>query len=59
MALRIAPEVEAGVVWINDWGTLGPDIEEGGVKHSGLGRLNGVSAIDDLTEKKTICLSPG
>ncbi|MBC7991158.1 MAG: aldehyde dehydrogenase family protein [Luteimonas sp.] len=58
-ALRIAPEVEAGIVWINDWATLGPDIEEGGVKHSGLGRLNGASAIDDFTEKKTICLSPG
>lgn len=58
-ALRIAPEIEAGVVWINDWATLGPDIEEGGVKHSGLGRLNGASAIDDFSEKKTICMSPG
>lgn len=58
-ALRIAPEIEAGVVWINEWATLGPDIEEGGVKHSGLGRLNGASAIDDFTEKKTICMSPG
>ncbi|WP_183753986.1 aldehyde dehydrogenase family protein [Pseudochelatococcus contaminans] len=38
-ALRIAPKVEAGLVWINEWAALSEDIEEGGTKHSDLGRL--------------------
>ncbi|MES2818939.1 MAG: aldehyde dehydrogenase family protein [Pseudomonadota bacterium] len=58
-ALRIAPRIEAGLVWINEWGAVGEDTEEGGCKHSGLGRLNGVTAIDDFTEIRTITLNPG
>lgn len=58
-ALRIAPKVEAGLVWINEWAALSEDTEEGGTKHSGLGRLNGPTAIDDFTEIKTITFSPG
>lgn len=58
-ALRIAPMIEAGLVWINEWAALGEDIEEGGSKNSGLGRLNGITAIDDFTEIKTITLNPG
>ncbi|XXE08930.1 aldehyde dehydrogenase family protein [Pseudomonas sp. Z1-29] len=58
-ALRIAPRIEAGLVWINEWGAVGEDTEEGGSKHSGLGRLNGVTAIDDFTEIRTITLNPG
>ena len=58
-ALRIAPAIEAGLVWINEWAALSEDIEEGGTKHSGLGRLNGATAIDDFSEIKTITFSPG
>ncbi len=58
-ALRIAPRIEAGMVWINEWGALGEDTEEGGSKHSGIGRLNGVAAIEDFTEIRTITLNPG
>lgn len=58
-ALQIAPKIEAGLVWINEWGALSEETEEGGCKHSGLGRLNGITAIDDFTEIKTITLNPG
>lgn len=58
-ALRIAPKIEAGMVWINEWGALGEDTEEGGSKHSGIGRLNGVAALEDFTEIRTITLNPG
>lgn len=58
-ALRIASHVEAGLVWINEWAALSEDTEEGGTKQSGLGRLNGPTAIDDFTEIKTITFSPG
>lgn len=47
------------MVWINEWGALGEDTEEGGSKQSGLGRLNGVAAIEDFTEIRTITLNPG
>lgn len=58
-SLRVAREVEAGTVWINDWAVVYDEIEEGGVKQSGKGRLNGVAALDDFIEYKHIALNPG
>jgi betaine-aldehyde dehydrogenase len=52
--LRIARQIEAGTVWVNDWAVVYDETEEGGYKQSGLGRLNGVSAMDDFIEYKTI-----
>ncbi len=57
--LRVAREIDAGVVWINEWAALSDEAEEGGFKHSGLGRLNGASAIEDFCELKAITISPG
>jgi betaine-aldehyde dehydrogenase len=52
--LRIARQIDAGTVWINNWAVVYDETEEGGYKQSGLGRLNGVSAIDDFVEYRTI-----
>ncbi len=52
--LRIARQIDAGTVWINNWAIIYDETEEGGYKQSGLGRLNGVSAIDDFVEYRTI-----
>jgi betaine-aldehyde dehydrogenase len=52
--LRIARQIEAGTVWINNWAIVYDETEEGGYKQSGLGRLNGVSALDDFIEYRTI-----
>jgi betaine-aldehyde dehydrogenase len=52
--LRIARQIEAGTVWINNWAIVYDETEEGGYKQSGLGRLNGVSALDDFVEFRTI-----
>ena len=52
--LRIARQIEAGTVWINNWAVVYDETEEGGYKQSGLGRLNGVSALDDFLEYRTI-----
>jgi betaine-aldehyde dehydrogenase len=52
--LRIARQIEAGTVWINNWAVVYDETEEGGYKQSGLGRLNGVSAVDDFVEYRTI-----
>jgi len=52
--LRIARQIEAGTVWINNWAIVYDETEEGGYKQSGIGRLNGVSALDDFVEHRTI-----
>jgi betaine-aldehyde dehydrogenase len=52
--LRIARQLESGTVWINNWAVVYDETEEGGYKQSGLGRLNGISALDDFLEHRTI-----
>ena len=37
--LRIAREIQAGTVWINEWVVMRDEFEEGGYKQSGRGRL--------------------
>ena len=57
--LRVGREIKAGTVWINDWAVVYDEFEEGGYKDSGVGRLNGVSAIDDFLEYKHIAFNTG
>jgi betaine-aldehyde dehydrogenase len=52
--MRIARQLQAGTVWINNWAIVYDETEEGGYKQSGLGRLNGVTALDDFLEHRTI-----
>ena len=57
--LRVAREVEAGTIWINDWAVVWDEFEEGGFKESGNGRLNGWTAMDEFLEYKHIAFNPG
>ncbi|UTW05891.1 aldehyde dehydrogenase family protein [Pseudomonas benzenivorans] len=57
--LRLARALDVGTVWVNDWACVHDEFEEGGTKMSGLGRLNGPSAIEHFTEFKHINLKPG
>lgn len=57
--LRIAREVEAGTIWINNWAVLFDQFEEGGFKQSGQGRMRGLAVLDDFLEYKHIALTPG
>ncbi len=57
--LRVAREIDAGTIWINDWAVVWDEFEEGGFKRSGNGRLNGLAAIDDFLEYKHIAFNPG
>jgi betaine-aldehyde dehydrogenase len=57
--LRVARELQAGTVWVNDWAIIRDEFEEGGYKQSGRGRLRGLAALDDFLEYKHIVLSPG
>ena len=53
-ANRVANGIQAGFVWINDYGTMPASVPFGGYKHSGLGRENGEQAIEHYTQIKTI-----
>lgn len=58
-SLRVAQALEAGSVWVNDWAKVHDGTEEGGFKQSGLGRLNGLAALEDFQEYKHIALRQG
>lgn len=54
LPLRVAREIASGTVWINDWAQVNDEFEEGGYKLSGIGRLNGLAAMQDFIEYKHI-----
>jgi betaine-aldehyde dehydrogenase len=58
-ANRVAHALQAGFVWINDYGTMPASIPFGGYKHSGLGRENGATSVDHYTQIKTIYTNLG
>ncbi len=58
-ANRVANAIQAGFVWINDYGTMPASVPFGGYKHSGVGRENGEMAIDEYTQIKTIYTNLG
>lgn len=53
-AHRVAGELQAGVVWINNYNVTPIEMPFGGVKGSGLGRENGHAAIDFYTQRKSV-----
>lgn len=56
----VAPKrLRAGTVWVNTYRAASFLAPFGGVKHSGIGRENGVEAIDQYLETKTVWLSYG
>ncbi|WP_328902834.1 aldehyde dehydrogenase family protein [Streptomyces sp. NBC_00441] len=50
--LRLARRIDAGTVWTNSWGVIRDQMEEGGFKQSGVGRLNGPRALAEFQEIK-------
>jgi aldehyde dehydrogenase (NAD+) len=53
-AHRMARELRAGTVWVNAYRAVGPMAPFGGYKASGIGRENGLQAIEEYTELKTV-----
>ena len=58
-AHRVANALQAGIVWINDYNVTPPEVPFGGYKQSGIGRENGVQAIEHYTQIKTIYTNLG
>ena len=52
-AHRVAHAIKAGTVWINTWGLVNDAFEEGGFRHSGIGRARGARAMEEFQEVKT------
>lgn len=53
-AHRVASALQAGIVWINNYNVFPPEVPFGGYKMSGFGRENGLAAINDYTQLKTV-----
>jgi (Z)-2-((N-methylformamido)methylene)-5-hydroxybutyrolactone dehydrogenase len=53
-AHRMSREIQAGTVWINTYRTTHWQTPFGGFKQSGFGRENGLEALHEFTELKTV-----
>ncbi len=58
-AHRVANKLQAGVVWINDYNITPPEVPFGGYKQSGIGRENGLQALEHYTQVKTVYANLG
>jgi betaine-aldehyde dehydrogenase len=52
--MRLARQLDAGLISVNSWANLTIEFEEGGFKASGSGRLGGVASMEDFLEYKQI-----
>ena len=53
-AHRVAGKLRAGTVWINAYRVVAPNMPFGGFGHSGIGRENGIEAVNEYTETKSV-----
>ena len=53
-SLRLSRKLQFGTVWINCHNRLFAEVETGGYRESGIGRLHGVEAMNDFLETKHI-----
>ncbi len=53
-AHRVVAALQAGVIWINTYNVTPVEIPFGGYKQSGIGRENGLAAIEHYTQRKTV-----
>jgi aldehyde dehydrogenase (NAD+) len=53
-AHRMALGLRAGTIWVNAYRSVGPMAPFGGFKASGFGRENGLAALEEYTELKTV-----
>jgi aldehyde dehydrogenase (NAD+) len=53
-AHRVAGRIRAGTVWINAYRVVAPNMPFGGYKSSGIGRENGIDAVNEYLENKSV-----
>lgn len=55
-AHRVAPRIEAGIVWANCWNLRDLRTPFGGIKDSGIGREGGEYSLDFFSEPVNVCI---
>lgn len=58
-AFRMSDRIHSGTVWVNTYRAVSFLAPFGGVKDSGIGRENGISAITEYLEDKTVWINTG
>ncbi|MEQ8965924.1 MAG: betaine-aldehyde dehydrogenase [Azospirillaceae bacterium] len=58
-AHRVAARLAAGTVWINTYNLTPIEMPFGGTKRSGIGRENGLAALDHYSERKSVYVETG
>jgi acyl-CoA reductase-like NAD-dependent aldehyde dehydrogenase len=53
-AHRVAAKLRAGTVWVNAYRVVAPNMPFGGFGASGMGRENGIDALNEYTETKSV-----
>lgn len=53
-AVRVSDQIEAGMITVNTWGSISANTPFGGIKQSGFGRENGIDALNDWTQVKSV-----
>lgn len=56
-AHRVADRLDVGIVWINDHHRNDPSSPWGGTKDSGLGRENGIEALHEYSQAKSVVVN--
>lgn len=55
-ALRVAPQIETGICWVNSWFLRDLRTPFGGSKESGIGREGGFHSLEFYTELQNVCI---
>ncbi len=55
-AMRFVRDVEAGMVWVNEWFQSPVQVPHGGVKQSGIGREQGLAAFANYLQVKDVAI---
>jgi betaine-aldehyde dehydrogenase len=56
---RVIAQLEAGICWINTWGSSPAQMPVGGYKQSGIGRENGIDTLNQYTQVKSVYIELG
>jgi aldehyde dehydrogenase (NAD+) len=59
LAHRVIPKLRAGTVWVNNYRKTSYATPFGGYAQSGIGRENGIDAIYEYTETKSVWIDTG
>lgn len=55
-AMRFVRDIEAGMVWVNEWFQSPVQVPHGGVKYSGIGREQGMVALGNYLQIKDVAI---